>query len=135
MYLLALFHVLLKRFRFKNSARIRQKVGHHVIMTWCKSMSYNLGTKLSIFQTKFWHLFWQSRLRRWIFKPLFSFKLKKTLSEMRRLAEQKDESDQKCSSLSKQCIELLDEKSLLVSEIETLKKRIQHNESARNDSE
>ena len=54
---------------------------------------------------------------------------------MRRLAEQKDESDQKCSSLSKQCIELLDEKSLLVSEIETLKKRIQHNESARNDSE
>jgi hypothetical protein len=62
-----------------------------------------------------------------------SEKLKKALVELNRLAEQKEDIDQKCKRLDRQVSELQDEKMALVSEIEMLKTKLQKEDNARVD--
>lgn len=58
---------------------------------------------------------------------------KKTVIELRQVNEQKDDLDQKCKRLDKQCSELQDEKMSLISEMEMLKEKLQQEDNARID--
>ena len=62
-----------------------------------------------------------------------AYQLKKTLADLNRLNEQKEDIDQKCKSLDKQVSELQDEKMALISEIEVLKTRLQRDDNSRMD--
>lgn len=63
----------------------------------------------------------------------FGEQLRKALSEMNRLVEQKEDTEQKCKRLDRQVSELQDEKMALTSEIEMLKTKLQRDDSARLD--
>jgi hypothetical protein len=53
--------------------------------------------------------------------------------DLNRITEQKDDIDQKCKRLDRQVSELQDEKMALISEIEMLKTKLQHEDNARVD--
>ena len=58
---------------------------------------------------------------------------RKTLIELNRVNELKDDIDQKCKRLDKQVAELQDEKLALINELELLKDRLQQENNARID--
>ena len=60
-------------------------------------------------------------------------KLKKALSEMSRINEQKEDIDQKCKVLDKRVVELQEEKLSLVHEMDQLKTKLQREDNARTD--
>lgn len=62
-----------------------------------------------------------------------AFQLKKTITDMNRLNDQKEEVDQKCIILNKKLNELQDERSSLINEIEILKNKLQQEDNARID--
>lgn len=60
--------------------------------------------------------------------------LKKTILELNRVIEQREDLDRRCKRLDKQVSELQDDKMSLVSEIEVLKEKLQEDDNARLDS-
>ncbi|CAF0817325.1 unnamed protein product [Brachionus calyciflorus] len=62
-----------------------------------------------------------------------NYQLKKSMNEINRLNELKDDIEQKCKCLDKQVSELQEEKMAMLSEIEKLKDKLQREDSFRND--
>jgi protein HOOK3 len=62
-----------------------------------------------------------------------AFQLKKTIAELNRLNEQKEEVDQKCKVLNKKVNELQEERASLINDIEILKNKLQQEDNARVD--